>query len=63
MLGPFSTPKMSKMTSKVVRFQKSRRSGRFVLFVPLVSSRLVVLVVPGGGALNLAAGYGFPAAS
>ena len=28
--------------------QKSRRSGRFVLFVPSVSSRLVVLVVPGG---------------
>ena len=28
--------------------QKSRRSGLFILFVPLVSFRLVVLVVPGG---------------
>ena len=28
--------------------QKSRRSGRFVPFVPLVSSRLVVWIFPGG---------------
>ena len=43
--------------------QNSRRSGRFVLFVPLVSSRLVVLVVPGGRDSIVAPEKGLPEAS
>ena len=70
-VGSIFDPKTAQMNLKIVQVKsarpsgrpKSRRSGRFVLFVLLVSSRLVVLVVPGGRGTIVAPGKGLPAAS
>ena len=44
--GPKTIPKLENQVGQVAQSQKSRWSGLFVLFVLLVSSGLVVWVVP-----------------